>query len=367
MKTPFLVIALSLGLLAPPLSVGHGDEDHGEAAAAVPIANGIRPQRLPDGSVYLPKEAQRRWQVRTLIGEPASLPRTVELNAHVVVDTNAGGKVQSLLGGRLEGGPDGLPTLGQKVRKGQVLARVVPAVTALERSAQQAQLADLRAQLPLAQKRLARYRELEGTVPRKELDSVQTELESLTQRISALRRGINTTETLVAPVDGVIAASYVSNGQVVEARDVLFDVVNPERLLVEALVYDPGIVQQLQSATLVGGDTRLTLVGRGSVYRDGALPVLFRASSGDVVLAVGQALNITAQMQQRVSGVPLPMAAIVKNAANETIVWIHETPERFRAVGVKVQPLDGRRVTVLGLKSKQRVVVSGANLLNQIR
>lgn len=366
-KKPLIVISLSLGLLLPLVSVGHGDEDHGDKPAASASVNGIRPQRLPDGSVYLPKEAQRRWLVRTVIGEQATLPLTVELNAHVIMDTNAGGKVQSTLGGRLEGGPRGLPSLGQTVRKGEVLARVIPTVTAVERSAQQAQLADLKAQLPMAQKRLARYRELEGTVPRKDLESAQAELASLTQRMAALNRGVNSAETLTASVDGVIAASHAVNGQVVEARDVLFDIVNPERLLIEAWVYDATLANQLQSGSIVGHKGVLTLVGRGSVFREGALPVLFRAINTTVPLAVGQALKITGQTRQLISGIPLPISAIVKNAANESTVWIHDAPEHFRAVVVKSQPLDGNRVTVTGLKPEQRVVVSGANLLNQIR
>lgn len=47
--------------------------------------------------------------------------------------------------GRLVPGPDGLPQIGQSVRKGQVLAYIEPASGVLERSGQMAQVAELRA------------------------------------------------------------------------------------------------------------------------------------------------------------------------------------------------------------------------------
>ena len=81
-KRIFLAIAIALSLgAATPAFAGEG-HDHGDAAAA-PNANG--PQRLPDGSVFLPKPAQRQLGVRTLLTEEAELPRSFELNGKVVI------------------------------------------------------------------------------------------------------------------------------------------------------------------------------------------------------------------------------------------------------------------------------------------
>ena len=67
-------------------------------------------------------------------------------------------------------------------------------------------------------------------------------------------------------------------------------------------------------------------------------------------------------------GVPLPAAAIVKNGANQDIVWIKTAAELFQSRPVRMQALDGTRVAVVdGLAGGERVVVNGAALLNQVR
>ena len=186
LSTGLIVASLAFVLSAPPSAQAGEGHDHGGGAAA-PSAQG--PQRLPDGSVFLPKPAQRQLGVRTMITEDAELPRSVELNGKVLMDPNAGGKVQPLNAGRIEPGPRGLPNPGQAVRKGEVLAFVVPSTAPIERSNQAAQLAELRAAKSLADKRVARLQELSDTVPRKDIEAAQSEAASLSERIAAVGGG----------------------------------------------------------------------------------------------------------------------------------------------------------------------------------
>ena len=99
----------------------HGPNgEHLDAPQAV-NANGL--MRLPDGSVNVPMLAQRRMGIRTQIVAASQAQATVELAGRVVMDPNAGGRVQAVHGGRVEAGPRGLPVAGQAVRKGEVMAR----------------------------------------------------------------------------------------------------------------------------------------------------------------------------------------------------------------------------------------------------
>ena len=83
-----IIASIVMVLSAVPQAQAGEGHDHGDGGAA-PSANG--PQRLPDGSVFLPKPAQRQLGVRTMATVDAELPRSVELTGMVLMDPNAGG------------------------------------------------------------------------------------------------------------------------------------------------------------------------------------------------------------------------------------------------------------------------------------
>ena len=360
-----LATALFLGVTPAFAGDGH---DHGDAPAAT---NSNGPQRLPDGSVFLPKPAQRQIGVRTLTGTEQSLPRGLELNGQVQMDPNAGGKVQAMAAGRLEPGPRGLPSVGQAVRKGEILAYVLPSAGSLERANQQAQLAELRAARTLAEKRLARMRDLADTVPRKDIEALESEVASLGERAQAVGGGLSGREALLAPATGVIASAQAVAGQVIDARELVFEVVDPQKLRIEALAYDASVANDIAGAYIpVGsGKVALTFVGAARSLRDQVLPISFKAQGeGLNQLAVGQPVRVIVQTRSQVKGISVPAVALMKNPSNQQIVWIKTAPERFEPRVVTVAPLDGASVAVTaGLKAGERVVTDGAGLLNQIR
>ena len=364
---PLALIAIFCLALVSGAHAGEG-HDHGDAS---PAANSSGPKRLPDGGVFMPKPAQRQIGVRTQPVEEGALPRAFELSGKVVMDPNAGGKVQALIAGRLEPGPRGFPSLGQRVNKGEVLAWVVPSAGMIERSNQSAQLAELRAAKGLAEKRLTRLKELADTIPRKEIEAAESEIDSLDGRIAALGAGLSNRDALVAPVTGVVAMSNAVAGQVVEAREAVFEVVDPNRSRVEALAYDTAQALDVVSGSLAVGDARVPLafVGAARSLREQALPLMFRGEGNALAnLALGQPVKVFALTRSTVQGYRVPAAALVKNPANQAIVWVKTAPERFEPRTVTVEPLDGANVAVTtGLKAGDRVVVRGATLVNQVR
>jgi cobalt-zinc-cadmium efflux system membrane fusion protein len=360
-------VSLVLALIAAPVQAGDG-HDHGDAP---PAANGNGPQRLPDGSVFLPKPAQRQIGVRTLPVEAGELPRSIELAGKTVMDPNAGGKVQAMVVGRLEAGPRGFPSIGQSVRKGEVLAYVVPASDSIERANQAALLAELRAARGLAEKRLARLKELADTIPKKEIEAAESELASLAGRMAAVGGGLSNRDALVAPVAGVIASSNAVAGQVVDARELVFEVVDPQRLRIEALAYDAELAADVAAASIaVGGENvPLVFIGAARSLREQALPLMFRGEGVSLGhLAVGQAVKVFVQTRSKAQGIRVPAAALAKNPANQTIVWVKTAPERFAPRTITVEPLDGAHVAATaGLQAGDRVVTQGVSLVNQVR
>jgi multidrug efflux pump subunit AcrA (membrane-fusion protein) len=337
-RTLPIVLCLAFTMTTPAAWAGEG-HDHGDAP---PVASGNGPKRQPDGSVFLPKPAQHQIGVRTLPVTAGELPRAFELTGKVVMDPNAGGKVQAIVTGRVTAGPNGLPLSGQAVKRGEVLAYVTPEVGGNSRS--------------LAESRLRRLRELSDTVPRKFIEEAEAAVAN---------------EQLRAPVSGVIASANVVSGQVVEARETLFEIVNPERMLVEALAFDMAIASDIAGAFVAVGDQRLPLrlLGVARSLREQALPLTFRGEGGALAaLAIGQPVKVFVQTRKTVQGISVPAAALMKNPANQTIVWVKTAPERFEPRTVTVDPLDGTNVAVTsGLKTGDRVATHAATLINQVR
>jgi len=362
-----VLVLMTFAAQAGPGAHGPNGEHMDEATA--PNASGL--SRLPDGSVNVPKLAQRRMGLRTLIAPETEAAVTVQLPARVVADPNASGQVQSALGGRIEPGPKGLPVAGQTVRRGEVLAWVRYQAEPYALAGQQAQRAELRASRELAEQRVKRLESLAGTVPRKDIEAARIEAQSLQSREQSISASLDAREPLRAPVSGVIARVEMRAGQIVESREVLVEVIDPARLMVEASTPDVSLGAKLTAASLLGIDgVRLQLVGAARALRDGVLPLNFRvqSSAGATPLAVGQSVVLVAALKERRKGIVLPAVAVVRSPANESVVWIKSGAERYVPQPVQVQALDTATVLVTqGLSADNRVVVQGAALVAQIR
>ena len=377
-----LVAALALGLVTGT-ALAHGDEDHSQdakkkAPAAVSVAGTMgaaavaaAPQRLADGSLFVPKPVQRQLGLRTQPVRIAELAATVELNGRIIPDPETSGRVQAMFAGSVIPGPKGMPTAGRKVVKGEVLAYLRPVSGAIERGNQKASLAELEAQLAIAEGKMKRFEQLEGAVPQKEIEAARIEYSALQQRRTYVRASIDSAEPLVAPASGIVSASHhLLAGQVVDAKEVLFEIVDPSRLAVEALAYDIGIAKTLVSASALAEQTALELkfVGGGQQLREQALPLLFRITNRNAAVAVGQPVKVIARTEQGVKGATAPRTALTKVGAGETAVWVHTEAERFVARRIRHQSLDAANVAILeGLHDGDRVVTVGAGLLSQVR
>lgn len=377
-------LALAIGLgVATETALAHGDEDHSQdakkpAPAAIPATGtgttGVvptAPQRLADGSLFVPKSVQRQLGLRTQVARSADLVATVELNGQVIADPQTSGRVQAMFAGSVLPGPKGMPTAGRKLAKGEVMAYLRPISGAMERGNQQASLAELEAQLAIAERKMQRFEQLEGAIPQKEIEAARIEHAALQRRRAYVRASINSAEPLVAPVAGIVSASHhLLAGQMVDAKELLFEIVDPSRLAVTALAYDVGIAKTLVSASALAEQTPLELefVGAGQQLREQALPLLFRITSRNAAVAVGQPVKVIAQTAQGIQGMRVPRTALTKVGAGETVVWIHTEAERFVARRVRYQSLDAAHIAILdGVHDGERVVTASAGLLAQVR
>lgn len=343
------------------------------ALAALPVvAQPIdQPRRQPDGGVFVPKPTQRLLGVRAAMTDRADAPVALQLVGQVIADPNASGRVQAPQAGRVEAPPAGFPTLGSRVERGQTLAYVVPVLGAQERSGVQATLAELDSQIGIAQQRTQRLAGLAGSVSAREIAEARAELDGLRARRAAVAEGLNGRLAVQATASGYVSVVAAVGGQIVDAREPMFEIVEPTRLWVEAVAFDGGMVAEIagaRAATAAGMDLELAFIGRGLALRQQAVPLQFRITNAPPGLSVGTPVTVTVQTNRRVAGIVLPREAVIRSAEGPPIVFEMTGPERFVPRPVRVQPLDGRNLLVLaGLDPGRRVVTEAASLIAQIR
>jgi cobalt-zinc-cadmium efflux system membrane fusion protein len=366
--TSAVVLAAAAALLSSH-ALAHEGEQHG-GPPAQPGGRDLA-QRLPDGSLFVPKATQRILAIRTMMTADGRFQRTVELPGRIIPDPNASGLVQASAGGRLSPPPKGFPRLGTRVAAGDVLAYVTPPVQTIDVSDMRQRQGELDQQIAIVERRVARYEPLvlNGAVTRVQLDEARLELQGLKDRRAALDKVRREPEALIAPVSGIIADGTPVAGQMAQPNTVVFHIVDPARLWVEALSFDALVGAKSATArTASGHSLTLSYQGSGFADRHQSIPVHFAVEGELNRLRVGQFVTVFASTGEEQQGIALPRASVVRGANGQDLVYEHVTAERFAARPVRIEPLDGERVLVAaGIAAGKRIVVQGAELLDQVR
>jgi RND family efflux transporter MFP subunit len=365
------------GVLLILVVIALSGNDHGRSGSVARITTGARmsdaPRRLPDGTAFVAKPTQRLLEVRTTVAKPETVRPAVNLIGRVIGDPNRTSVVQSIHGGRVIPLEGGIPRIGQSVSKGDVLVQVDPYLPLADRTTISEKTGEIEQLIAVAETKLRRLRPLaEGNaVPRSQVMDIEAELAGLRLRREAIRNARTEPELLRAPTDGVIAVAKVVPGQVVQPQDMLFQVVDPKALWVEALVYGTVDATSLDDATAVGtsGQTMpLAFRGLSRALQHHASLVHFAVSEPPPALSIGQPVTVVAKSGAPTAGIVVPREAVVRNANGEAIVWLHVEPERFEPRPVRTQPFDATRLVVAaGVTEGERVVIRGADLINQVR
>ena len=109
---------------------------------------------------------------------------------------------------------------------------------------------------------------------------MQLDLMSLRQRRDGITLVMNDRETLRIPLrspsTGIIAISNVLAGQIVEAKDILFEVIDPDRIWVEAAAFDMDVVNNIAGVdyvTVVQQRTGAAAFAANDINLTGAAPL----------------------------------------------------------------------------------------------
>lgn len=347
-----------------------GDAD--EKTTAFVVVEKNRPQRLPDGQLFVPKAVQRSLQLRTAVAAETAAPEQLELLGEVLSDPESRGSLKAPQAGRLDTA-EAWPLPGQRVVKGQVLAWLLPVMVQAEDARRRSELALLEQKLEVAKvnsRRLSVQAAATGGIASvNNIYYEQAELEraALEHQLALARRSLAGRVALRAPFDGVVYAAPVRSDEVVTPGQALFEITDPQRLRIAATTFDPLLATRVRAAQVAKAQdtTSLQLRGVESLTGQAGWRLLFevldtgKATSGAVAWLPGQLLSL--RLEAAATGGRGDVAnACVPQISGAASLWVHAAAERFelRSAATCAQAL-------ATLKAGERRVVEGAALLAQ--
>lgn len=273
--------------------------------------------------------------------------------------------------------------VGDRVRKGDLLAELDPGDLRLQVASLQAQLTAAEAQLARARADHARVASLakDQLVSRSSLDQQTAALRAAEGQARAARAQFDLSRNqagysqLRAPRDGVIASRLIEAGQVVEAgksvfslavdggREVAFAL--PEATIRDFTVGQP-VVIELWSARghQVSGRIREIAPAADAQARTYAVRATLDPGNPQRI-DLGQSARVYVPAAQRAASMRLPLSAVQRGETGATVVWVVDPKApKARRVPVRIGPYAADGVAVLsGLRPADWVVVAGGHLL----
>ena len=338
-----------------------------------------------DGGIGFTKEQQ--WKVDFATVEVVTRPMRSVVAVTGVLRARPDGEALLTAAAAGQVQPAGaFPRLGQSVKKGQLLAYLVP------RLGGETDLASLRAaadkarvEHELAQQELARMEALyrQEVVPEKRVlaaraaeASARAELSATQQRLGQYG-GAGGGIPLRAPVSGTLADVRVSPGAFAAEGTPLFHIADRSRLWLELRVPESDasrLMSPIGAAFKVAGtDTGVEIVaGRnGKLVAVGGVvdattrtvPVVFEFTPGDLALPIGMAVQGQVFVGGTREAVAIPASSVL-DEGGMSVVFVMTGGESFERRQVRIGARDGEWVEVIdGLTPGSRVVSRGAYLV----
>lgn len=350
--------ALLIGVVAAGSAFAHAGHDE-SAGQATSVTAGR--------AVVMAKDSQFVLGVRTVTAEAREVVDSVRLVGRVVPDPSGYARVQPTQPGRILADPEfPLPLPGQRVKRGDVLAVLEPTLTSIDRSEQRARLAALDADIAQTERQLQRWAGMGEAARRKDIEDARLDLARLRQEKRQIERIALGREMLQAPIDGIVTDLHVVPGQVVPPEATVVEVVDPDRLRVEAVLYDIALADRItggRATTRLLKDHvfGLTLLGSGGRIdpRDQGLHLIFAVADGARWLRLGMPVDVHAETGAVTARVAVPRDAVAE-AGGRPVVFVKTAPESFEARPVTVGRTIGDWSEIgEGIRPGERVVAQG--------
>lgn len=273
--------------------------------------------------------------------------------------------------------------IGERVHKGQMLAKLDPSDYRFAEQNIKAQLIAAKADREYTKDDLTRYRELfdQNVISQPELDRHQTLYINAQQKVAALEAQLGQTGNqltytdLLADRDGVVTALTVETGQMVAAGQPVIKLAQLDEKEIHIDIPEHRVaeikLQQEVSVTLwVDGDKRIKARIREIAAAADPVSRTYRVKAAILEGQDDIRLGMTATVwipSNTPSSLIVPLSAVFtsQNKPGQPCVWlVDERTSTVNAVPVRVgAALPSEQVEVTGLAAGQLIVSAGANRL----
>lgn len=328
------------------------------------------------GEIHLSAEAVERAGITLGTAERRALTGGVAIPAEIEFDPTGTAHVGPLLPGRFTGLK---VALGDRVRRGQLLATVASG----DASAARSQMQQAKARLAAAQITLKRQQQLsaEGIGAQRALvdaeaavATLQAEVEGVRRQLSVFGSGRGGDMQLLSPIDGVVVDVLATLGETASADEAAFVVTDPAKVWVR------GSVPELEIERIVTGTAAIVrlhafpeLVLTGTITyiapaldeASRSLPIRVALDAPDLRLRSGLFGSIElggGGKDERV--IAVPAAAIASIDGQSTVFVPGDEDNSFRPMSVLLGRRAGAYFEVKsGLEADAKIVTRGAFIL----
>lgn len=271
--------------------------------------------------------------------------------------------------------------IGQRVTKGQVLARLDPQEQQSDVRAAQASLYAAQAQLRQAAAAFDRQKTLlaQGFTTRRDYDQAdqaqrvaQSGVESAQSQMSNAEDRLTYTE-LKASADGVVTARTIEVGQVVQAAQTVFTVAedgdrdavfNVDEALVARNPVAPDVMIALISDPRIKAPGQVREVSPAVDPASGSIRVKVMVPNTPIEMPLGAAITGTIVSKPQ-PAIVLPWQALMSDAGKPAVWTIDPATKAVALATIEVQSFaSGVVVVAKGLEVGQSVVAQGGQLLS---
>ncbi|WP_130802383.1 efflux RND transporter periplasmic adaptor subunit [Acinetobacter ihumii] len=261
--------------------------------------------------------------------------------------------------------------VGQQIKKDQILVRLNNQDNAARLAQAQANLASAQAQADLSRNLMQRKKRLldQGFISRVEYEQSQVDYKAQLETVNAQKANLDIARKadqdgiIRSPLNGVIIKRDVEPGQTVSAGQTLFEIVNPERLEIQAKLP----IEQ-QSALAIGQKIQYTIQGHSSplyavltrispVADQVSRQIEFFAQPTEKInsLSIGAFVEGFIINQNQVQGQIIPLDSI-QNIDQSPYVWVIRQ-QKLRKINIQVleKRVEDNTAVVSGLQAQDTI------------